>query len=242
MGPRFYHLTLQDAGTILRALPGQFVMLRAGRGTDPLLRRPLGVHSVKGRTFSCLYEVVGPGTAWLSGLSKGDTVSVLGPLGSGFAYAKTGPQDVLVAGGMGVAPLLFLAQRLRKEGSEPLVLIGGRTKSHILCEKEFAAAKCRVRIATDDGSRGYRGYVSGLLEKELSRLAHPCRVFSCGPHPMLKAVAQVCAARNVPAQVSLEAHMACGIGACLGCVVETDSGLQRVCHEGPVFEASRLKW
>jgi len=147
---------------------------------------------------------------------------------------------------MGVAPLMLLAQRLvssnRSAAIEKVqVLIGARTKEQVLCEKEFKKIGCDVKIATDDGSLGFEGRVTDLLGQALLTMGHQLfAVYACGPKPMLQELGGICRKRNIPAQVSLEAHMACGIGACLGCVVNTKHGYKRVCKDGPVFETENL--
>jgi dihydroorotate dehydrogenase electron transfer subunit len=148
---------------------------------------------------------------------------------------------------MGVAPLVFLADKLRAlttSGQRPAtILIGAKNKNQILCEREFKKLGCEVKIATDDGSRGFHGKVTDLLKHLPSTIDHrPSTIYACGPAPMLKAVAVLAKQYRIPAQVSLEAHMACGIGACLGCVVETIEGYKRVCQEGPVFPAQEVVW
>jgi dihydroorotate dehydrogenase electron transfer subunit len=150
---------------------------------------------------------------------------------------------------MGVAPLFSLAEKIKShkvtksQSHKVLVLIGAKTKKQILCENEFKKLGCSVKIATDDGSRGFKGYVSDLLKKFFSTAnCQPLAIYACGPGPMLKEVAAVAKKYNIPAQVSLEEHMACGIGACLGCVVNTQDGFKRACKEGPVFNAGQLIW
>lgn len=242
-GPYFYMVL--DAGRIARqALPGQFVSVRVSDGFEPLLRRPFGVHGVKGTCLEILYQVVGEGTRLLSRKKAGDRLDIIGPLGTGFYYraasAKSRPV-MLVAGGMGVAPLVFLARRLK--GRKGCVLIGAGTAEEILCEKEFKDAGFDVTIATDDGSRGFKGYVSELLGEALSKTDfRPSVIFACGPLPMLREVAETARRCRLAAQVSLEEHMSCGFGACLGCVVKTRQGFQRVCQEGPVFDAREIVW
>jgi dihydroorotate dehydrogenase electron transfer subunit len=231
------------------ALPGQFVMLKVKEGLVPLLRRPLSIHRVSGAKIEMLYEIVGDGTRILAERNAGGSIDVLGPLGNGFnprAPFALNREPILIAGGMGVAPLVFLAEKLkaRKDaGSEqkPLVLIGARTKDHILCEKEFKKMGCDVKIATDDGSAGFSGRVSELLENVLQTASCGLQaLYACGPHPMLKEIARISKAGGIACQASLEAHMACGIGACLGCVVTTKDGYKRVCKDGPVFETENL--
>lgn len=246
LAPRYFRMRLSCPEVARLAQPGQFVMLKVSATGAPLLRRPLGVHRVQAGAFELLYETVGPGTRLLSRMRPGEPVDVLGPLGNGFDLAamRQAGKRVLVAGGMGVAPLLFLAESLSAEKrrgtrGEDLILIGAKTATGVLCLKEFRAAGFRVQVATDDGSRGKKGYVSSLLPEALTASAHVC---ACGPRPMLREVSRIVSLRGVRAQVSLEEHMACGIGACLGCAVRTTAGYARVCKDGPVFDAGSIVW
>jgi dihydroorotate dehydrogenase electron transfer subunit len=199
-----------------------------------------------------LYELKGIGTKGLSLSKPGEYLDVIGPLGNGFDFRKpltANRKPILVAGGMGVAPLLFLAEKLvngpwtMDHGQKPIILMGTKTKKQILCEKEFKQLGFDVKIATDDGSFGFKGKVTDLLDDFLlTENPQPLTVFSCGPRPMLKELSRIASSQNIPAQVSLEEHMACGIGACLGCVVKTTYGYKRVCKDGPVFVAQDLVW
>jgi len=241
--PRYFKLCLHAPALAHKARPGQFVMLKSAEGFTPLLRRPLSIHNVSRAQIELLYEVVGQGTELLSRKKAGQFLELIGPLGAGFKVLpqKSRRIPILVCGGMGVAPLLFLAKNLKRR--KGLVLIGCRTAEQILCEKEFKNEGFNVTIATDDGSRGFKGRVTALLEKQLSTIDHRLStIYACGPKPMFKELARICKERAVPAQVSLEAHMACGIGACLGCAVETKHGYQRVCKEGPVFDIEEVVW
>ena len=232
-------IVLQAPAIARRAKPGQFVEIKVSDTPEPLLRRPFSIHRVAGAHLEVLYAVVGKGTEILSQRKKGAHLDVIGPLGNGFTVEKG--QAIIVAGGIGVAPLVFLAEKLHKDC--PTVLIGAKAKSQILCEKEFKDLHCSVTIATDDGSRGFRGRVTGALENLLK--THNSRLttlYACGPKPMLKEVSRIARAHKMRAQISLEEHMACGIGACLGCVVKTTQGYKRVCKEGPVFEAKAILW
>jgi len=226
-----------------RARPGQFLNIRVADALDPLLRRPLSIHQVKGSKVEVLYEIIGKGTQILLTRRPGEFLEVIGPLGNGFNCAwraKAGKRkNILIAGGMGVAPLVFLAQQFKT--TPPLVLIGGRSKKQLLCVPEFKALGCSVKLATEDGSAGFPGRVTELLRSVLQE-QEALNLFSCGPHLMLKAVAQIAQEHSIPAQLSLEEHMACGIGACLGCVVATKSGYKSVCKDGPVFFGDELTW
>jgi len=152
----------------------------------------------------------------------------------------------LIAGGIGVAPLVFLAQRLLRHSgarNDTIVLIGAKAKEQILCAQEFKTLGCGVKLATGDGSVGFRGKVTDLLQQQLSVIGHRSSViYACGPHPMLKAVSEIARENKINAQLSLEEHMACGLGACLGCAVATKAGYKTVCKDGPVFSGEELIW
>jgi dihydroorotate dehydrogenase electron transfer subunit len=226
------------------AEPGQFVMVKVSDGIDPLLRRPFSIHRVPGAEsgeFEILFRAVGSGTRLLARAHLGDRLAVLAPLGRGFRVS--GRRPLLVGGGIGVAPLLFLAERFLERGARPKLLLGGRRDRDILCHDDFACLAVPFALATEDGSLGEPGLVTRLLEKELARNGGADAVFACGPTPMLAAIAGICARAGVPCQLSMEAHMACGVGACLGCVVKGASvAYLRVCKEGPVFDAEELSW
>jgi dihydroorotate dehydrogenase electron transfer subunit len=244
----YYKLIIKDGKIARNSRPGQFLMLKVDDHQVPLLRRPLSIHRVDKEKIEMLYERVGRGTEILSQRKAGEFLDVIGPLGNGFTLPPKSRESeaILVAGGMGVAPLVFLTQRLavgkrKSAGAKIQVFIGARTKEQILCEKEFKKLGCDVKIATDDGSAGFFGRVTGLFERAFStRDCQRAIVYACGPKPMLREFVRICRKKLVPAQVSLEEHMACGIGACLGCAVNTMEGYKRVCKEGPVFEAEKL--
>ncbi len=246
--PTCWHLEFESGVIAKNAQPGQFVNIKVNDGLEPLLRRPISIHRVKGVKVKLFYEVVGVGSRVLSQRKPGEFLDIIGPLGNGFDYrgsakAKAG-KNILIAGGMGVAPLVFLAQRLLRPcgaRNDTIVLIGAKTKEQLLCMQEFKALGCAVKIATDDGSLGFKGRVTDLLKIVLAR-TKTSGLFSCGPRPMLKAVSEIARENKIPAQLSLEEHMACGIGACLGCVVSTQGGYRRVCKDGPVFSSEELTW
>ena len=252
------------------AQPGQFLHMRINDSSDPLLRRPFSIHNLnvvksKGKKVICdiLYEIKGKGTNLLSEKQNGECLNILGPLGRGFNYHKQNTDtqvDILVAGGAGIAPLFFLAHKLgrpkikkRKSGKGKLIaLIGAATSSKILKAKELQELGCEVAVATEDGSQGFKGKVTTLLEKKvLSKIDASAKksskeivinMYACGPMAMLTEVAKICIIKKIPLQVSLEEFMGCGIGACLGCAIETKTGYQRVCHDGPVFNAQDIVW
>lgn len=239
----YFHCVFNAPQIAKKAKPGQFVNIRVSDALDPLLRRPISIHAVSGPKIEILYEAVGKSTQILSEKKPGDYLDILGPSGNGFEYEKpgTGNQEaVLVGGGMGVAPLMFLAKAFKSK--KPLVLIGAKAKNHIHCENEFKKLGCEVKISTDDGSKGFKGRVTDLLREALLTTCNLSRktIFACGPRPMLKEIARISKEKGIPAQISLEEHMACGIGACLGCVADTIEGYKRVCKDGPVFDAQKI--
>ncbi len=221
---------------------GQFYMLRAaerwGGGVDerPYLPRAFSVlrAPAHARELHFLIEDVGPGTARLGELGPGDELTLVGPLGIGFAPPSHGRTALLVGGGVGIAPLAIWQDRLLDH--DTLVLLGFRDADHAA----GAALLHDAQVATDDGSVGHHGLVTELLVGELDHGAHAV-VYACGPPPMLEAVRAICAERDVTAQLALESGMACGYGACFGCVVPTTEGYIRLCVEGPVIDASRLE-
>ena len=252
----FYRMALESKYLAKAAQPGQFVEVKCSDGPEPLLRRPLGVHRISKIGIELLYEVVGRGTELLAQKKGGELLDIIGPLGNGFNM-DPGPRSlapVLVAGGNGVAPLLFLAERLVSKNKNVHVLIGGRSKSHVLCEKDFKKLGANVKIATEDGSKGHKGLVTDLLNDFLRNTNDERRttIYTCGPTEMLKTVAAIAREDNIPCQVSLEERMACGVGVCLGCPVKvkiTGYGLRvtgyeykMVCKDGPVFSAEEIAW
>jgi dihydroorotate dehydrogenase electron transfer subunit len=228
------------------ARPGQFVMVRPDNSLEPFLPRPFSIHRVntEGGELELLYRVVGQGTFKMSGLTAGDSMVVVGPLGKGFRFDQPFENVDIVAGGIGVAPLVFLTEVLvgRFVPSDRIrVFIGGATADDVLCRGEFAALNIDTRTATDDGSLGYHGFVTEPFEKAI-KARIPAMVFACGPPAMLRTVARITAAENIPCQVSVESMMACGIGACLGCAIKINNSVdyKHVCREGPVFNAGEL--
>ena len=219
--------------------PGQFYMLTAaerwGGGEDerPFLPRAFSVMRAREGELDFLLEDVGPGTNRLAELGPGDGLLLLGPLGRGFEPPRQGRRPILVGGGVGIAPLAIWGDAL---GASALTLLGFRDAAHA----EGAALIPQARVATDDGSRGYRGLVTKLLEAELG--CDPrAEVYACGPPPMLDAVAGICRAHDVPGQLAMESGMACGYGACFGCVVPTKRGFIRLCVDGPVVGADEIE-
>jgi len=235
------------------ARPGQFITLTRRLDDFRRLRRPFSLHRVTDDGIvQILVKIVGESTAALGNIKAGDTVNVLGPLGDGaFVVDPTRPRVLIVGGGIGIAPFLFLLDEITpRKDFAPEAFFGGRTATDLPALADFEAGDVPLLTATEDGSLGHRGLVTEVFSPRLTSLpAAECQVLACGPPAMLKAVAEQAAAAGVPCQVSLENMMACGVGSCRGCVVQVvenaaDEGIPylRVCHEGPVFEASQLVW
>ncbi len=247
-----YKMVLSAPQIGRQARPGQFIHIRVCKSFPPLLRRPFSVHRVDGEKIELLYKVVGKGTEILSGKKRGEYLDILGPLGKGYRLptATSNISDIiLVAGGTGVASLLFLAESISAGNTKLpiLVLIGAKNREELLSEGDFRRLGCRVELATEDGTRGYKGLVSELLEKclPLSGDSPKPIVFACGPSEMLKRIGKISRKHRFPCQVSLEEHLTCGVGACLGCVVKVKGSTytyKRVCKDGPVFDAGELIW
>lgn len=253
LGHGYYRVAVEAKGLRPAFQPGQFFMLRVLNGSDPLLPRAYSIFRLgRGRRGQSaradfLFKIVGRGTAQLAAQRPGTAVDLLGPLGKAFAVPQGTQECVLVAGGIGVPPVIALAEALagRKSARPTMVaLLGGRSKSDILCAADFRRAGARLSVATEDGSAGRRGLVTDLLERHLAEGRRSGRVvYACGPPGMLRRVAEVAAARGVPCQLSMEAPMGCGIGICMGCAVPVRGDRYRLCcKDGPVFEASEVLW
>ena len=242
LGGNFVLIVCTDEHNALPPMmPGQFAQLRVDGSKDTYLRRPISIHDldVSHNEISLLIQLVGDGTKALSRLEAGDNLNALLPLGNGFSM-PCNPQSrhLLVGGGVGTAPLLYLGREMLKMGARPSFLLGARSASYLLRVDEFEALG-DVYVTTEDGTRGEKGFVTqhSILEKE-----HFDRISVCGPSPMMKAVARYAKQKGIPCEVSLENMMACGLGACLCCVEKTVKGNVCVCTEGPVFDVNELNW
>lgn len=241
-----------------RVKPGQFVMLRLTEGSDPVLGRPFAVFDADplSGNVDVVYAVVGKGTRRLAHLRVGDSLSLWGPLGNGWSVArreKLPKRLALVAGGVGHAPFYLLLKEIlalpADQRPETTLLYGARTMARFSCITDFHTLGANVRLATEDGTFGTKGFVTDLLPEFFPEDApsEESQILACGPQPMLRAVAKWSAQRNIECWTSLESPMACGMGICFSCVVDwkKDDGTwdyKRTCIDGPVFDAARLKW
>jgi len=237
--PGTWLVWLDEAAISELARPGQFVMVRCGEDHDPLMRRPLSIHKTDDSGgVALLFEVVGRGTLWLSQRAPGDYVDLMGPLGNGFSIRHDAMSLLLIAGGIGIAPLAFLGEEADKMGKRVALLPGAQTAT-LLYPRDHLPQISIVDGSTDDGTAGMKGLVTSLVDQHVSQAD---QVFACGPAAMYESMARLDCLRGKSVQVSLEERMACGLGACYGCTVKTKKGLKQVCHDGPVFELSDLVW
>ena len=255
---RTFRLRLRSEQIAVTARAGQFVMLQVHHGTDPLLKRPFSFHRIMPEEglIEILYRVVGRGTWCLSQCSPGNHLKIVGPLGNGFTLPEKGDRAVvLIAGGIGIAPLhelmVQLTSNLQVDKRHPIHLFyGARTAAELIPTHFYNNLGITIHCSTDDGSSGYQGYVTQLFELMANQeRPRPALLYACGPLVMLYHVARWSLAQNVPSQLSLESLMACGIGACLGCALPvphpddpmSDSYLH-VCKDGPIFKAGSIAW
>ena len=249
--------------------PGQFIHVKVGGENGPIFRRPFSVFrrvNLDGDRpgIEIVYKVIGRGTQLMTELKRGDSLDIIGPLGHGFELIRDRPSQVIVAGGTGAACIFLLAEEISKAGLELKVLLGAETKASVILKKEYAALNAEVMISTDDGTYGHHGFVTQMLDEALDegKIAPDCVVYSSGPEPMLRALALLCRKYDIPAQVSVERHMMCGIGACLACTCKVDRahisksrdlgsshiqfvsdkefGYALVCKDGPVFNINEV--
>lgn len=235
-----YKMRLHAPGIAQEAKPGQFVHIKIKDGYDPLLRRPFSIYKSEDERIEIFYKVVGRGTEFLSRKKIGNKIDTLGPLGQGFKINPDFKKIVLVAGGMGIAPLYFLAEKLNRK--DILILLGAESKGKILYLEDLKNLNVKVEIATEDGSQGHKGLVSDFLFHFIKENSQIDLVCACGPIPMLKKIAELSLKYKIPCQVSLEQRMGCGIGVCLGCIVKGKNSYLRVCSDGPVFQANQILW
>ncbi len=245
IGEDIYRFTVKAPDIAAASRAGQFVMVHTGQGYDPLLRRPFSVHQVAAEGLvQILLKVVGKGTGSIASMEVGRKMDMLGPFGRGFSIGEEN-HHVLVGGGVGIAPLIFLAKKIlrKNEPSDIRVLLGAGTGDEIATLKDdFESMGLEVSVTTEDGTLGSQGLVTELMA-DLQQ-EKPVMIYGCGPYPMLHAVAGICRGNNWSCQVSLETMMACGLAACLGCaVMRADmNGYVHVCKDGPVFDVDDVAW
>ncbi|MCM8783562.1 MAG: dihydroorotate dehydrogenase electron transfer subunit [Candidatus Omnitrophica bacterium] len=253
-------LVLEVPEMVKESQPGQFMHIRVHEGLNPLLRRPFSIHRIVHPNtrapvyqVEILYKIRGRGTELLAKRKKGEFLDVIGPLGKGFPLPLEADTSVprtylLVAGGIGIAPLLFLAEKLaefkiQNSKLKIIAFVGLKTKNYLLCEKELRSLCDEVKISTEDGSLGFKGLVSDLLKDFLLTVdSEPFTLYSAGPILMLQEIKKIANMFKILCFGSLEENIACGLGGCFGCVVKTTEGYKRVCKEGPVFNLEEIIW
>ncbi len=238
--PGYVLLKLTDSKPLPPMCPGQFAELKVSGSETTFLRRPISINNVveEKNEVWFLIHAVGDGTRRLAKLGAGDTLNVVMPLGRGFTFPEKGENMLLVGGGVGTAPLLYMGKKMCEAGMRPVFLLGGRTAGDLM-QLDLFRAYGDVYVTTEDGSMGEKGFVT--QHSILSQMTFN-RIATCGPKPMMQAVARYARSVNAECEVSLENMMACGVGACLCCVENTTEGHLCVCKEGPVFNINRLLW
>ncbi len=230
---KYYKLVFRSKRLAARVEPGQFLNLQIVPGTDPFLRRPFSYYRLEDERIEILYEVLGRGTALLAARAKGDGLRISGPFGRAFKKNLGKKKRILVAGGVGVPPLVFLSERY---GCDYL-LIGTKSREEVLPKRELAGVRGKILYATNDGSYGLKGYVTKLLENLIKNFpAKEIFIQTCGPGVMMQAVIDIARREGLEGEASVDKPMACAVGACLGCMVKTPSGWVPSCTEGPVFK------
>ena len=254
VAPNIYLMKLKAPEIVQDTLPGQFIYIKCSKDNYPLLRRPLSIHRIdkEKEEIYILFQVAGEGTKLLSQRVVGDDLDIMGPIGNGFNIYPESKKIIIVGGGIGVAPLLALCEESIRQGKEVRVLIGALKKELVLGEESFKILGAKVDVATNDGSYKYKGLVTDLLEKIIKEGWLPDQIFACGPKLKLKKIVKISLNVHINCQISLEERMACGIGACLGCVCKIKTKdkkgdkvkyeYKRVCVDGPIFEGSEVVW
>ncbi len=228
--------TVRCAEMAAQTKPGQFLHILCGG--DAYLRRPISVCEVSGDTIRFIFQIKGIGTDALAQKNIGELLDILGPLGAGFDLENCGSRPVLIGGGIGIFPLLEATKKIGKSAN---VLLGFKSEADVILTDEFAKYTDNIFVATDDGSCGFKGLVTDLA-RSIAKSNEITSIFTCGPMPMMRAVAAVAEEFNIPAQASLEERMGCGIGACVTCACTVGGKRRRVCKDGPVFNALEVEW
>lgn len=221
------------------SVPGQFVMVKIETSPEPFLRRPLAILHHEGNRLELLYKIKGKGTIDMSGKKEDDVLFLLGPLGKGFSDPHAEEEVIYIAGGTGIPPVMALAGHLRKGR----MIVGARSEADLpLWDRMSGLQGIEVQATTEDGSLGRQGLATDALEELLNQIKKPCVIYACGPNPMLKTVSDQARRAKARCEVSLEEYMGCGFGVCSACAVKTTTGNQRVCIQGPVFDAAVIRW
>ncbi|MCX5896358.1 MAG: dihydroorotate dehydrogenase electron transfer subunit [Proteobacteria bacterium] len=263
VGPGFFRMLLACPNAAREARPGQFIMLQVSDSTDPLLRRPFSLCGIGNDTIEILFRIAGKGTSLMASWRPEQIVNFIGPLGRGFEIPETAQAIYIIAGGIGIAPLLALTQSIEQNKTIPdtCIFFGGKTAEDVAVIEDFKPLSATVFTATENGSQGFHGLVTDLflnhLQQQRDADIDRTGVFGCGPQSMARVLGAIAGKHRIACQLSLESMMACGVGSCLGCVVKTQtiqgSGCQqpsepgsfqyrRVCAEGPVFDSRELVW
>lgn len=243
--PGIHFIRLEAPEIVNEARPGQFVMVRCGE--DTMVPRPFSIHRVEDKALSLLFSVVGRGTDWLSQRKKGEAINIFGPLGHGFYKKHDAMNVLLVAGGIGIAPLCFLADEALKAGVKVTLINGARTADGLLpvatpqqlYNRGLKPGSINVVNATEDGSEGFKGMATDLIPAYLGSID---QIFACGPVAMYRTMAKMPELKDRSVQISLEIMMGCGVGICYGCTIKMKSGIKQVCKDGPVFELGEIEW
>lgn len=265
IAPGYYHMVIRSKKIAQEAQPGQFVQIRASAYragisltedanyqsgyTEPFFRRPISIFRANpsDQTFEIIYKVVGKGSYFLSLIKANSAIDLIGPLGRWFMLTP-GPlikrKITMVSGGVGMPPLYFLAEKAIAQGYEVDWIMGSATAATLLYEEQLRKLNINLRVATDDGSAGFKGFVTDLLDQYLSSVeVKPSEIFTCGPHVMMEKVAMSAKKAGIPCQASLEEMMSCGFGICVGCVFRTPEGeYHKSCVEGPCVSTDHVDW
>jgi len=249
VGERCFRMSILAPDIAKNAYPGLFVMIKPWKCLDPLLMRPFSIHRINDNYIEILYMVVGKTTGMLSKMSAGQKLFIRGPLGKGFKVDKSKRTVFFVAGGIGVAPLIFLFEKYYLNQNnlfddyQLYFFLGASTKDMLFCMDDLKHNSINTMLATDDGSKGFHGRITTFVEETIESEISPDMIYSCGPAPMLRALAGIALKHNIECQISVEEIMACGMGACLGCAVKLTSGeYVAACQKGPVFMAREIQW
>lgn len=239
-----FKFTIQSEEMVQMALPGQFLEIRVNDDIEPFLRRPISIHKIdkQKNELEFIFQVKGKGTEILSSKKVGDEISILGPLGKGNFQFENYKKISIIGGGIGIFPLYELAKQA-KQTANVTTYLGFRSKDFVVLEDEFSKVSNKLVITTDDGSYQESGFAINYLKADCEKEKPDC-IYACGPLPMLKAVRDFAMENNIPAQVSLEERMGCGIGICLGCAVKdkNSDGYKHVCKDGPVFDVKDVEF